>query len=111
MDLLAEQADPQLGLCPDIGWVMKGERDVVQFLNSNRERVGALHLKDFATASEKVDTVVLGTGVAPLAEAAGWALEKMDGGWMIAEQDSAELDPAEAVRRNAAYMRQIFQAG
>ncbi|MFP4177056.1 MAG: sugar phosphate isomerase/epimerase family protein [Planctomycetota bacterium] len=105
---LLDDASRALGFCPDIGWVMKGGGDVLQFLKEAGDRVHTLHFKDFATDGEEVDTVVLGTGVAPLREAAWWAKSNMDGGWMVTEQDSAELPAGEAVRRNADYLKKIF---
>ena len=111
MRAVLEDGCPALGLCPDVGWVMKGGRDAVEFLEGAGERVGALHFKDFATAGGEVDTVLLGTGVAPLREAGRWAMRAMDGGWMIAEQDRAEGDPAEAVAANGAFLRGVFGGG
>ena len=108
INALLHDADPALGFCPDIGWVMKGGRGVTDFLNEAGQRVKSLHFKDFATREEEVDTVILGTGVAPLEEAATWAKENMDGGWMTAEQDSASLEAAEAVRRNAEFLKRLF---
>jgi sugar phosphate isomerase/epimerase len=108
INALLEQGSEELGFCPDVGWVMKGGEDIVQFLDRAGDRVRALHFKDFASRGEKVDTVCLGTGVAPLEAAAEWALARMEGGWMIAEQDSAEGPAADAVAANGRYLQQLF---
>ena len=110
IEALLEEGCEELGFCPDIGWVMKGGEDVVQFLDRAGKRVRALHFKDFASEGEKVDTVILGTGVAPLEEAAEWALAQMDGGWMIAEQDSAGCPAAKAVAANGRFLQDLFPA-
>jgi sugar phosphate isomerase/epimerase len=108
IEALLQDGVAELGLCPDVGWVMKGGRDIDGFLTAAGERVKALHFKDFATDGPEVETVVLGDGVAPLKEAAAWAKEHMEGGWMIAEQDRAAVEPAEAVRRNAEFLKTLF---
>ena len=105
---LVDQGSDALGFCPDIGWVMKGGADVIGFLNEVKDRIGAVHFKDFATMEHKTDTVILGDGIAPLAETADWLRQNMSGLWIIAEQDSADVAPAEAARRNAACLRSLF---
>lgn len=100
-----------VGFCPDIGWVARGGQDVLALLNRIKSRVGAVHFKDFPPGpadSKVVDPVLLGQGVAPLAQAARWAKEHVPDVWMIAEQDSADQPAAQAVRRNGAYLRRIF---
>jgi len=107
IDALLEGFGAELGFCPDIGWVMKGSADAVALLERMGERVGAMHLKDFATEGPDLDTVMLGKGVAPLKEAAAWAAKRRPGIWLIAEQDEADVTPAEAIEQNAEYMKQV----
>ncbi len=108
MNALIDECGPELGFCPDIGWVMKGGADVSELLERMGERVGAIHLKDFAGAEPGLDTVMLGEGIAPLTEAAAWVAECRPGLWLIAEQDTAEVSVQEAIRRNAEYLQRLL---
>ncbi len=105
---LIEKSSKALGFCPDIGWVMKGGVDVIKFLDGIKDRIGALHFKDFATSGSMCDTVVLGEGVAPLAEAAAWAKRTLPDMWMIAEQDNADIPASEAGKKNAEFLRKVI---
>jgi len=105
---LLKSACADLGLCPDLGWVHKGGGDVLAFLKENAARLGAIHFKDFATMGPQADTVVLGTGIAPLREAATWLKANKPELWMIAEQDRCEGEPADAVAANAAFLKEVF---
>ena len=107
MNALLDECGSELGFCPDIGWIMKGGADVGEMLDRMGPRVGAIHLKDFATADPGLDTVMLGEGIAPLAEAAAWASEHRPGLWLIAEQDTAEIPAQEAIQRNADFMKRV----
>lgn len=106
--LLSDGCDA-LGFCPDMGWVMKGGDVAVEFLDKVKARLGAIHFKDFATNNPGCDTVILGTGVAPLAESAGWLKANTDGMWVIAEQDNADVPAGEAAAANAAYLKSLFE--
>ncbi len=102
-----------LGWCPDIGWLMKGGVDVPEFLDGIKDRIGAVHFKDFATdgsaAERKCDTVELGEGVAPLDETAEWLKRNKSGLWVIAEQDNASIPAREAAAKNAAYLKRVME--
>ncbi len=107
---LLDETDDALGLCVDVGWVAKAGEDVLATLEGVRSRLGAVHFKDFASLERGVvDTVVLGTGVVPLRDAAEW-VRGADLGtmWVIAEQDSAP-DPEAAVRANGAFLKELFE--
>lgn len=112
VDALLNNTVDALGWCPDIGWVMKGGADPVEFLERIGDRIGAVHFKDFATdgsaEERKVDTVGLGEGVAPLDEAAEWLKRNKSGLWVIAEQDRASIPPGEAAAKNGAYLKRLF---
>ena len=108
---LIEDTSKALGFCPDIGWVMRGGVDTVEFLERIKGRVGAIHFKDFGKINDKWETVMLGEGVAPLKEAATWIKKNTSGMWAIAEQDRAAVPPAEAVARNAEYMGKVMGVG
>lgn len=111
MDALRADASDALGFCPDVGWVDHGGADVLPFLESVKERIGAIHFKDFAPPGAPDPFVTLGAGVAPLRETAAWLRTAFPNGlWVIAEQDrvSEGLSPAEAVRRNGAFLSSLF---
>lgn len=108
MEALIEKGSRKLGFCPDIGWVMKGGWKVTTFLSQIRDRIGAIHFKDFATDGPGCDTVILGTGVAPLIEAAEWVQKNTNGMWVIAEQDTADVPPGEAAVRNAEFLHRLL---
>ena len=98
--------DTDLGFCPDIGWVIKGGWDPLALLERLGDRVGALHLKDFATkTSGQVDTVMLGEGVAPLRSTVDWAAKNQPDLWLIAEQDRADVPPEQAITQNAKFIQ------
>ena len=110
MDALIDGGGDDLGFCIDVGWVVKGGADVLPLLERVQDRIGALHFKDFATGAGsgvRLDTVLLGEGVAPLGEAAAWAAEHLPGLWLIAEQDVAAGLPDEAIRANAAFLKRL----
>jgi len=111
MQALIEQT--AIGFCPDIGWVMRGVGSVAgvkPVLERLGERVGALHMKDFATVQpdEGLNTVMLGEGVAPLREAAEWAKGLPEDMWLIAEQDQADGTPEEAITTNAHFLQSLI---
>lgn len=107
---------PALGLCPDVGWVYRGGVDVLEFLQQNAGRIGALHFKDFATPGDgqvtfNLDTVPLGQGKVPLREIAGWLrTDPLDLAplWVIAEQDRHDGPPEEAVAANGKFLAEVF---
>lgn len=118
MDALLAAAPPSLGLCPDIGWLMRGGVDIPAFLEKHASRIGAVHLKDFATRGtapsfSDIDTVPLGRGVAPLRETAAWLRERQDLPdplWIIAEQDVYDGPPAEAAGVNGRFLQDMLAA-
>jgi len=109
IEFILEHA-PEVGLCPDLGWLMKGGANVVRFLDHTQDRIGALHFKDFASADRAkggADATLLGEGIVPLREAAEWARANLPGMWFIAEQDNAIGSPLEAVTANARFLRGV----
>ena len=105
IEALLAEGGAELGFCPDIGWVLRGGADPLALLERMKNRLGAIHLKDFSTAGPDAKTVLLGAGVAPLKEAAAWVAKNKPGLWVVAEQDQAELPAEEAIHRNAIVLR------
>lgn len=106
MQALLAKAPAELGFCPDVGWIDKAGVDVMTFLEQITDRIGAVHLKDFASRNRDVtDTVELGNGVVPLKQVLNWAENHLPADvWKIAEQDKSELTAADAITRNAEFL-------
>ena len=106
MSALLTDTDGALGFCPDVGWVDKAGTDVLGFLDRVRDRVGAVHFKDFAGRGDEIDTVELGDGVVPLGDVVRWMQKNGLGDlWAIAEQDRSALPAEQAVRVNSEYLQ------
>jgi len=103
---LLDQGSEAIGFCPDVGWVHKASADVIAFLGQIRGRVGAVHYKDFLSQdADARDFCTLGEGVTPFDNVTEWLRATCPDVWVIAEQDSSELPAAEAVQRNADYLK------
>jgi len=109
IDAVIDDASPALKMCPDVGWVHMGGADVVTFLERAKDRLAAVHFKDFSTTGPDWETVILGEGVAPLDEAAAWVRANCEGLPVMAEQDSAAIPADQAVKKNAAYLAKVFE--
>lgn len=109
MNRLLEQAPQELGLCPDVGWVAKAGVDVISWLDSVADRIGAVHFKDFATLETGMDPAILGTGAAPLTDVAAWVRRSLNDIWVVAEQDSADIPAADAAKQNAEFLTSVFR--
>lgn len=111
MSALVQDTDAALGFCPDVGWIDKSGTDVLSFLPQIRDRIGAVHFKDFASRDrqeKRLDTVELGNGVVPIADVIQWLGDKdLSSLWGIAEQDTSELSAEEAVRINYNYLQSV----
>jgi len=109
MRTLIEHAVPELAFGPDVGWVYRGGKDVIEFLDSVRDRVAYMHFKDFAgLEGERTNFVTFGEGGAPLADVAAWVKRNAPDIWVVAEQDRSDLPAEEAVTRNGAYLNLLF---
>lgn len=109
MSTLLAGASPILGFCPDVGWLVKVEVEVVPFLDKLRGRIGMIHFKDYATREKKLDAVELGTGIADLHAAAEWVKMNCQGIWITAEQDVTLTTPEMSTRKNAEYLIKTFK--
>jgi len=108
---LTNDTVPELGFCPDVGWLHKGGQDCVAILESIRDRVIAVHFKEFRTAEPaERDFCCLGDGCVPFKAIADWVkgLDR-DEIWVIAEQDRHDGPPAEAAKKNADFLRGVLQ--
>lgn len=107
---LRDETTEELMFCPDVGWIHKGGADCLEVLESIRERVGALHYKDFRTPEPgRQDFCCLGNGCVPFGEISRWARNlDRDELWVIAEQDEPVGTPEETVRTNSQFMKTCF---
>lgn len=105
---LIQGGSPDLGFCPDVGWVFQGGADVLAFLDAVRTRIGAIHFKDFAPAGASNPFVTLGEGLVPFPAVADWLIRNRPGLWVIAEQDRADVPPDQAAQANGRYLRDVL---
>ena len=73
----------RVGLQVDVGWVMQGGENPVDFLQRNRNLVRSVHFKDF---DAKGSAATVGEGILPLAEC--FAFARAHGLPQIIDQDS-----------------------
>jgi sugar phosphate isomerase/epimerase len=110
MILTALLAAGTIEFCPDVGWITKAGANVAEVLARMSGRVGAMHFKDFADMTPGINTVVLGTGVAALSEAAAWVRANVRGEfWVIAEQDRTDRSTADMAAANLACMKSLLR--
>lgn len=105
MDLLMEGLDPDAcDLCVDVAWVQKGGSDPAQFLAEHRDKIGYLHLKDFAGDEWRE----LGRGELnwPAVMQAISALPVAR--WAMVEQDKTSGDPAQSVAISRRFLHDNF---
>lgn len=100
--LIGETSPDSVALAPDLGWVMRGDVEPVDFLREYGERVKALHFKDFTFDEQFTE---LGTGVVDFKSA--YEFIKHRGLWIVAEQDTCKGAPIDSARQNAAYLRSL----
>jgi len=102
MDYLLRQGDPRLKVEFDIGWCYLAGVDAVAFMRRYRDRIIALHLKDFAGR----EFAAIGEGDVPLKEVLEQArkenLPLLEEG-IIMDQDEAKDDMLEALRVGSAH--------
>ena len=108
-DALLNQTVPELGFCPDVGWLYKTDHDPL-VLEAMKDRIGAVHFKDFHTGERgTLNTCCLGDGRAPLREAAQWVKKlERESLWVIAEQDKSDEPAQEAAKKNFAFLSDCF---
>jgi sugar phosphate isomerase/epimerase len=105
-DELLRRTDPKLvTLEMDCGWVVAAGRKPVEFLSEAPERFQLLHVKDVARgAAGGFHSTVMGRGVVdyrPILRAATGVKH------YFIEQEEFYIDPIEAIRLDAEYMRKL----
>jgi inosose dehydratase len=86
--------------------MLRGGFDPLPLLRRHRARLVHLHLKDVTPTGEWAP---LGAGVADVPALLAFLRETAYAGWLMLEEESeaARADPAAAVRRNRAWLRQF----
>ncbi|HUX27254.1 MAG TPA: TIM barrel protein, partial [Terracidiphilus sp.] len=103
-DELMRLTDPKLVVFElDCGWISASGHDPVKYLTKSPERFPLLHVKDMARGADgKFHSVVMGQGVVdyhPILRAATGLKH------YFIEQEEFSIDPMEALRLDAEYMR------
>ncbi len=97
------QAHPELKFIPDTGHLWLAGDDLIRVLESTRDRLIAVHLKDWRPDYGRESTTYargfteLGCGIVPLKPVWDW-LEKHFDGWVVVEQDSTERETIDSIR-------------
>jgi sugar phosphate isomerase/epimerase len=105
-DELLKLTDPKLvSFEMDCGWVFAAGRDPIEYLSKTPERFPLLHVKDMAReANGQFHSTVMGRGLVDykLTLRAATGLKHY-----FIEQEEFDLDPIEALRLDAEYMRKL----
>jgi sugar phosphate isomerase/epimerase len=105
-DELLKLTDPKLVVFEmDCGWVVAAGRDPVEYLRRSPDRFPLLHVKDMLQgANGEYHSTVMGRGVVdyPAILRAAKGLKRY-----YIEQEDFDIDPIEAIRLEAEYMRKL----
>jgi len=105
-DELLKNTDPKLVVFEmDCGWVFAAGRDPIEYLSKTPERFPLLHVKDMAReANGQFHSTVMGRGLVDykLTLRAATGLKHY-----FIEQEEFDMDPIEALRLDAEYMRKL----
>jgi sugar phosphate isomerase/epimerase len=106
-NLFLQITDPQyVSLVPDMGWVVRGDVDPVQFVQTYRSRIRSMHFKEFTFDEQFTE---LGKGIVPFGKIFE-AVRDMDI-WIVAEQDKCLGLPIDSAMQNANYLRKLIKKG
>lgn len=115
MDYFLACSDKNVKLELDTGWQMYGGNDVLAFMQQHRDRIQAVHLKDFVKDYQKLPRddsfAAIGDGELPTKEIVAFAseLELFDCGFMI-DQDKAAKNAVllEDLQKGMEYLRSLY---
>lgn len=101
MDILLEELDFNVvDLCLDVGWVWRAGLDPVAWMQEHRDRIGYLHLRDFAGE----ESVALGQGSMDLEPILATIDTLPNVRWIVVEQDPTSPDPRRSMSESRAYL-------
>ena len=99
---LMANTDPEVfRLVPDVGWVFRGGADPVTLLTEFKDRIEALHFKEFTADNSFTE---LGEGVVPFREVYQAFHGLRDPLWLVAEQDKTVKGPEASAAENYRYL-------
>ncbi|MCM3720217.1 sugar phosphate isomerase/epimerase family protein [Fictibacillus phosphorivorans] len=90
----------------DIYWVKKAGRDPLQFIDSYKNRMPIIHLKDM-TNDEEETYAALGTGSIDVKPIIEWG-EKSGIEWYVVEQDECPGDPFDSLQISYNYIQRLL---
>lgn len=106
-DMLAERTDPAAVYFEvDIAWATYGGADPVAVLRRMKDRVPAIHVKDFSRTDIPDQFTAVGTGIVPVEESVKTAIE-VGIPWIVVEQDKLRnLSPIETITVSALNLKE-----
>ncbi|MCF2869568.1 sugar phosphate isomerase/epimerase [Octadecabacter sp. G9-8] len=110
MDVLLEAA-PDIKWEADLAWVVRGDRDPIEFIQRYASRLSAIHVKDIAAAGENLDQdgwADLGTGTLDWA-ALLQACRTASGDLIYVLEHDKPLDPVGYAKRSAAAFKTLWE--
>jgi sugar phosphate isomerase/epimerase len=105
MHAMVGATDPEVvKLCPDVYWVHVGGEQPAEFIARYQDRCPYFHFKDGMGGDQARDFRELGRGKVDLRAALKAALACKPE-WIVVEQDTTQLDPAESNRISREYLK------
>jgi sugar phosphate isomerase/epimerase len=106
LDEMLKLCDPKLVVFEmDCGWVIGAGRDPVEYLTKMPERFPLLHVKDIEKSADgKITSPTLGRGKADYAPIIRAATGMK---YYFVEQEEFDMEPFEALRQDAEYMKKL----
>lgn len=100
LQILVGNSRPEfVGLAADLGWVMRSQTGVEEFVRRFQDRVRYVHLKDVSGE----EWTELGSGQLPLREVLP-IIQSLHLPWWIVEQDTTRKTALDSVRESIAYL-------
>jgi sugar phosphate isomerase/epimerase len=105
--LIAAETDPELvKFCPDVYWVDVGGEKPAEFIARYADRCPCFHFKDGLGGDQYREFRELGQGNVDLPAALKAALA-CNPEWIVVEQDTTKLDPAESAAVSREYLKSL----
>ncbi|MDN4524483.1 sugar phosphate isomerase/epimerase family protein [Fictibacillus fluitans] len=108
-EVLLSETDPSLvSFELDVYWAAYKGYDVVQFMETLRNRLVTLHVKDMAVKGAERKSTIFGTGELDLASIVSKGKE-MDVSWFVVEQEHFETDLETAAKENVIVLQDLLK--
>ena len=101
--------DKRIGICMDIGHVVRLNHDPVQEFRQCFDRIHDMHIKDVDKASADGDTIEMGRGVINLKEFFQSVLEMQYSGMASFEHEKDGKDPLPGLAESVGYMHGLLR--